>query len=75
MRDEALYLRNHDNARLDLKEICEMPDRLADEIIRSVTANDEASVGRKLRRNYPRITDEMWASFVKAVRDAFVPRG
>ncbi|MBB2199485.1 Fic family protein [Gluconacetobacter sp. 1c LMG 22058] len=74
MRDEAVYLRNHDNARQALKEICEMPDGLADSIIRSVTGNDEDSVGRRLRRNHSQVTDEMWASFVQAVRDAFAPK-
>lgn len=74
MRDEAIYLRNHDNARLALKEICEMPDPMADKIIRSVTENNAESVGNKLRKQYPDVTDDMWDAFAKAVRAAFKVR-
>ena len=74
MRDEAIYLRNHDNARLAIKEICEMPDSTADRIIRSVTENQAEKVGNKLRREYPDVTDDVWDAFAKAVRAAFKVR-
>lgn len=71
MRNEAIYLRNHDNARLALKEICEMPDAMADRIIRSVNENQAETAGKHLRKQYPQVTEDMWAQFVKAVREAF----
>lgn len=71
MREEAIYLRNHDNARLALKEICEMPDSMADRIIRSVNENQAETAGKHLRKQYSHVTEDTWAEFVKAVRKAF----
>lgn len=71
MRSEALYLRSHDTARSAMKNVVEMPDTLADAIIRSVTGNTENTVGKKLRRDYPQMTDEMWTRLTDAVKQAF----
>lgn len=76
MAEEALALRQHDEARGAIKNIIEMPDQDADRIIRSLK-QEGWHVSNKLRKELPQIFDEggvlnaQQGRIVAAVRAAF----
>lgn len=76
MAEEALALRQYDEARTAIKNVIEMPDQDADRIIRSLK-QEEWTVSNKLRKSLPQIFEEGGALFahhsriVAAVRAAF----
>jgi hypothetical protein len=78
MADEALALRQYDQAREAIKDLVEMPDSDADRIIRSLRA-DNWQVSNKLRAEMPQIFEEGGALYaqheqvVAAVRAAIDP--
>lgn len=76
MAEEALVLRQNDEAREAIKELVEMPDSDADRIIRSLQ-QENWQVSNKLRKELPQIFQEGGALYsrreqiVAAVRAAF----
>lgn len=71
MRDEALYLKRHSDARALLKNVIEGPDSAIDRIIRSIREN-RFSVSGKLRSEYPQLQrEDIAAAAVEAVRQGF----
>ncbi len=76
MAQEALALRQYDEARAAIKDLIEMPDPDADHIIRSLKEGGW-QVSNKLRKTLPQIFEEdgafyaMHAQIITAVRDAF----
>lgn len=80
MAEEALLLRQYDDARLALKDVVEMPDQDADRIIRSLKEG-HWQVSNKLRKAVPEIFDEAGRLYehqvdvIEAVRQAFETPG
>ena len=73
IRYEARHLRSHYAARDAIKEILEMPDHLADRVIRSVEQNNGALSGA-LQEEIPALNPkENWPQIVAAVRMVFSP--
>lgn len=76
MAQEALALRQYDEARMAIKELVEMPDADADRIIRSLKEGDWL-VSNKLRKTLPEIFTEngrfyaRHAEIIAVVRAAF----
>lgn len=76
MAEEALLLRQHDDARAAIKRWVEMPDQDADRIIRSLHQS-QWKVRGKLRRELPAIFEEggtlygLRDKLIEAVRSAF----
>ena len=72
MREESRYLRNHSQARSAIKDVVEMPDLLADRIIRSIAANG-GELSNVLRKEIPILSEPgVWDDLVRAVTRAFV---
>jgi hypothetical protein len=72
MREESRYLRNHSQARAAIKDVVEMPDFLADRIIRSIAANG-GQLSNALRQEIPILSEPgVWDDLVQAVTRAFV---
>lgn len=65
MREEALYLQQHDAARARLKEVLEGPNADLDRIIRSVR-EQQGQVSGALKKQFPRLADEHFAALVVA---------
>lgn len=71
MREEALFLRNHMQARSAVKEIVEMPDQQVDRVIRSIEQNKGALSG-VLAKEIPFLTSPgVWLQLCEAVANAF----
>ncbi len=72
MREEAQFLRQHDQARQAVKEVVEGPDSDIDRIIRSIQENG-FRVSGKLAQQYPMLVDDIERSdrVVAAVVSAF----
>ena len=71
MHNESQYLRQHDHARLAIKEIIEMPNSYADRIIRSMLQNKGAK-SNKLLKDYPFLAnDEVWDDIFSVVVETF----
>ena len=71
MHNESQYLRQHDHARLAIKEIVEMHNSYADRIIRSMLQNKGAK-SNKLLKDYPFLTnDEVWDDIFSVVVETF----
>ena len=76
MAEEALLLRQNDEARTAIKRIVEMPDQDADRIIRSLKESNWVVSG-KLRRSLPQLFQEggklygRHARLIDAVKAAF----
>lgn len=79
MAEEALVLRQHDDARAAVKQWVEMPDQDADRIIRSLHQSSWAVSG-KLRQELPALFEEggslygLHEALISAVRAAFENR-
>jgi len=76
MAEEALALRQSDQARAAIKQVIEMPDEDADRIVRSLR-QENWRVSHKLCKDLPEIFEESGALYarhaqiVAAVRAAF----
>jgi hypothetical protein len=71
MRDEARYLRNHIRARTAMKEIVEMPDHMADRVLRSIAQN-QGQLSHVLAKEIPILAQPgIWADIVVVVTKAF----
>ncbi|WP_010517610.1 Fic family protein [Komagataeibacter oboediens] len=71
MKEEAIYLRSHHNARQALKELVEMPDMDADRIIRSLRDTHFIPSG-KIQKEYPMIEKfRLWNAISEALRRSF----
>lgn len=75
MTDEAQYLAIHDDARMRLKTVFEMPDQDADRIIRSLREN-KGQISNKLYEAYPKIFEEhlIASEIIEAVMSALEQR-
>lgn len=71
MRDEAVYLRNHLQARNAVKEVIEMPDQQVDRVIRSIEQNNGVLSG-VLAKEIPYLARPgIWAQVCEGVRASF----
>lgn len=71
MREESRYMQAHGRARLAIKEVVEMPDVLADRVIRSIEANG-AQLSGALSKEIPYLlNDGVWDEICEAVGKAF----
>ncbi|PYD74405.1 hypothetical protein CFR71_15235, partial [Novacetimonas pomaceti] len=71
MKEEAIYLRSHHNARQALKELVEMPDMDADRIIRSLRDTRFIPSG-KIQKEYPMVGKfKLWDAVSEALRRSF----
>lgn len=71
MRNEALYLQQHAQARAAIKEIIEMPGLQIDHIIRSTEANEGKS-SNTLAKEIPILKEPgLWDAIVRAITIAF----
>ena len=71
MREEALFLRNHMQARSAVKEIVEMPDQQVDRVIRSIEQNNGVLSG-VLAKEIPFLTSPgVWPQLCEAIASAF----
>ena len=74
MTREAIFLRDIEHARADVKEYLEGPNTDIDHIIRSVREN-RWSVSNKLKKTFPQLQDgELADSIVSAIRNVFDPQ-
>lgn len=71
MHAESQYLKRHDHARREIKEIFEMPNSYADRIIRSMLQN-KGIKSNKLLKEYPFLAnDEIWNDIFSVVLATF----
>lgn len=71
MKDEALYLQQHDQARDVIKNIVDMPNHYVDRIIRSILDNN-GILSNKLAKEYEFLQDnDLWAELVQQVQAIF----
>ncbi len=71
MREQTRYLVRHYRAREAVKEVLEMPDQMADRVLRSIEQN-RGSLSSKLAQEIPALTREgVWDNVVHAAQDAW----
>ena len=68
---EIDYLRRHDEAMARIREIIEMPDRLAQNLILFIRQNDGTLSRRKREKEFSALTDEEVRDLESIVQDAF----
>ena len=71
MRNESVYLLRHDQARLAIKDIIDMPNDYADRIIRSFQ-NHQGQKSNKLMKDIPKLSDKnVYDRIIKALKQVF----
>ncbi len=74
MRQEACYLRSHEQARAAIKELVEIPDIQLDRLIRSVQDGHGFKPSNAILKLLPVLAREgLWEDVCAAVREAFLP--
>jgi len=68
---EIDYLRRHDQARRNIMETVEMPDRLADDLLVFIRQNNGTLPKKRREREFEALTDEEVEHIERVVRDAF----
>jgi Fic family protein len=68
--DELSFLANYDNAKREIQEIVDMPDRLIDLFIRFCRQNDGKLSENKRRGHFEFLTDDEVARMERAVRQS-----
>lgn len=72
MHEESRYLKQHDYARVAIKEVLEMPNDYADRIIRSLL-NNKGDQSNKLLKEFPFLADdEVWQEIRTIIINTFI---
>ncbi len=69
--NEIDYLRRHDEAMARIREMIEMPDRLAQNLILFIRQNNGTLSKTKREKEFYKLTDEEVHSLESIVQDAF----
>ena len=71
MREQSRYLAGHQRARAALKEVVEMPDEMADRVLRSIEQNN-GQLSNALAKEIPLFANgSVWDELVKATKLAW----
>ena len=68
---EIDYLRRHDEARQKIMNVVEMPDQVAEDLIRFIRQNDGRLPKKRLRREFKVLTDEEAISIEEIIAELF----
>jgi hypothetical protein len=68
---EIDYLRRHDQARRQIMDTVEMPDRLADDLLLFIRQNNGTLAKKRREREFAALKDEEVSHLEEIVRDAF----
>ncbi len=68
---EIDYLRQHDNAIRRIMNVAEMPDRLADDLVRYIRQNNGKLSKKRRQGQFRQLRDDEVISIERIVRDAF----